>query len=131
MARSVTIRTAEISPKDSNSLLSQSSSTFHDKEPTKRFFGFSSSAAGFSTLAFFAEGTDSVSALRFFESDASDSEPDSEPDSESESEPDSEVVAALVALVALGFLSDSESDESEPESESESESEDWERKTLG
>lgn len=124
MARSVTIRTADISPKDSNSLLSQSSSIFHDKEPTKRFFGFSSSAAGFSTLAFFAEGTDSVSALRFLESDASDSEPDSESESESESE-------VVAALVPLGFLSDSESDESEPESESESESEDWERKTLG
>lgn len=123
VARSVTIRTAEISPKDSNSLLSQSSSMFHDREPMKRFFGFSSSTT---VLAFFAEGTVSVSALRFLESDASDSEP--EPDSESESDPDSEAAAAFLSL---GFSSDSESDEPESESESESESEDWERKTLG
>lgn len=116
MARSVTILTAEISPKDSNSLLSQSSSIFHDKEPMKRFFGFSSPPAGFSVLAFLVEEgvVGSGSALRFLESDASD--PESDPDSESESE--SEEAAA-----ALGFPSDSESDESE----SESESEDWER----
>lgn len=119
-----------MAPKPSNSLLSQSSSTFHDKEPTKRFFGFPSPlvAAGFSVLAFLTEGAGSASALRFLESDSPDSESEeSEPDEESESESESESEESdEAAFLFLGFSSDSESDESESESESESEEEDWE-----
>lgn len=117
-----------MAPKPSNSLLSQSSSTFHDKEPTKRFFGFPSPlvVAGFSVLAFLTEGAGSASALRFLESDSPDSESEeSEPDEESESESESESEESdEAAFLFLGFSSDSESDESE--SESESEEEDWE-----
>lgn len=87
-----------ISPKDSNSDLSQSSSTFHEREPTKRFLLFSSATKS-SFLVFLATGEASASALRFLDSST-----------------------------GLASSSDSESEESESESEeSESESEDFER----
>jgi hypothetical protein len=81
-----------ISPKDSNSDLSQSSSTFHEREPINRFLLFSS-APDSSFFAFFATGEASTSALRFLSSlgFASSSEEDSsESESESESEDESD-----------------------------------------
>jgi hypothetical protein len=77
------------SPNFSNSLLSQSSSTFHEREPTKRFLLFSPSPDS-SFLAFLATGEAGPSALRFLDSSLalgfSSSLSLSEVSSESESE---------------------------------------------
>ena len=87
VALSVMTRTPDSSPKDSNSLVSQSSSTFHDRLPTKRF-RLEASSPVVSILAFFATGSASVSALRFLGASSSSSslsssdEPSSDPDSE-------------------------------------------------
>lgn len=127
----MTMRTAEIVPKDSNSPRSQSSSMFHEREPTKRFLEFSSAAAaaGFSVLAFLTVGSASVSALRFLESAAGSES--SESLSESLSESESESLSEALALSDSDSESESESEESESESESESSDEsDWERKEF-
>lgn len=158
MLRSVTTVQRVSSPNDSNSDLSQSSSTFHDSEPTNKLLLFSPAPLA-SFLAFFGAGDAGTSALRFLSSlgfSASDSESDvSESDSESEdseSEDCEETLAgeharedsandrqerirtsALRFLISLGFsASDSESEVSESDSESEdSESEDCGEKSAG
>lgn len=74
--------TLDSSPKRSNSLVSQSSSTFHDSWPTKRFFGPLSSPLG-AVFDFLAAGTTLVSALRFLDATASSSDVSSESEAES------------------------------------------------
>lgn len=65
VALSVMILTPDSSPNFSNSLVSQSSSTFHDKFPTKRLPEAGAAPAS-PVLDFFAAGSASASALRFF-----------------------------------------------------------------
>lgn len=77
------ILTLDNSPKRSNSLVSQSSSTFHDSWPTKRFFGPVSSSPA-SVLNFLAAGTTLVSALRFLVATASSSDDSSESEADSD-----------------------------------------------
>lgn len=77
------ILTLDNSPKRSNSLVSQSSSTFHDSWPTKRFFGPVSSSLAV-VLDFLAAGTTVVSALRFFDATASSSDDSSESEADSD-----------------------------------------------
>lgn len=65
VALSLITLTPASSPNFSNSLVSQSSSTFHDKFPTKRLPDAGAAPAP-SVFDFFAAGTASASALRFF-----------------------------------------------------------------
>ena len=88
VALSVITRTPDSSPNDSNSLVSQSSSTFQERLPTNRFFLEASSPTA-SVLGFFAIGTASASALRFLGAGVSSSALSSSEESSSDPDPDS------------------------------------------
>lgn len=83
VALSEITRTPDNSPKLSNSLVNQSSSTFHERLPTKRFLTPLPAPLDCSSFfTFFAAGVASVSALRFL-GGASSSLPSEESESES------------------------------------------------